>query len=104
LVEAMGFGNCVLVNDTLSNLEVIGDAGFRYRGCDGERDLFLQLEYLLQNPDKVSDFRLRAAERARSTYNWEEVVEAHSRLYRQRGSDAHSALPEGVKSAETKVD
>ena len=39
LVEAMGFGNCVLVNDTPSNLEVIADAGFSYRGSEGDENL-----------------------------------------------------------------
>ena len=44
LVEAMGFGNCVLVNDTPSNLEVIADAGFSYRGSEGAQDLGRQLQ------------------------------------------------------------
>ena len=31
LVEAMGYGNCVLVNDTPENREVAGDAGLYFR-------------------------------------------------------------------------
>src|ERR1700681_2248090 len=81
LVEAMGFGNCVLVNDTASNLEVVGDAGFSYKGKEGPRDLPRQLHMLLDNPSLVADFRLKAEERARAQYRWEAVVRDHLALY-----------------------
>jgi len=81
LVEAMGFGNCVLVNDTASNLEVVGDAGFSYKGKEGPRDLARQLHMLLDNPSLVADFRLKAEERARAQYRWEAVVRDHLALY-----------------------
>ena len=35
LIEAMAAGNCVVVNDHEPNLEVVGDAGVRYRGGGG---------------------------------------------------------------------
>jgi len=81
LVEAMGFGNCVLVNDTPSNLEVIGDSGFSYRGSDGPQDLFRQLQALLDKPAVVEEFRSRAEQRARANYRWERVVGEHADLY-----------------------
>lgn len=98
LVEAMGFGNCVLVNDTPSNVETIGDAGFGYRGQDQDRDLQRQLEFLLSNPEIVSDYRLRAEERARANYRWEEVVRKHSALYQQVVTTTPSTLGERVDS------
>jgi len=104
LVEAMGFENCVLVNDTPSNMEVVGNAGFSYRGRDGERDLSCKLDYLLQHPVEVSTYRLRAGERARSRYNWEDVVEAHSRLYRAIDREKQPSLSDGVESIEAKVE
>jgi glycosyltransferase involved in cell wall biosynthesis len=82
LVEAMGFGNCVLVNDTASNLEVIGDAGFSYRGSEGAQDLTVHLQKLLDSPELVEKFRIKAAERARANYRWEAVVRDHLDLYR----------------------
>lgn len=81
LVEAMGFGNCVLVNDTASNVEVIGDAGFSYKGSEGPVDLARQLRMLLDNPTTVADFRLKAEQRARTHYRWECVVRDHLTLY-----------------------
>jgi glycosyltransferase involved in cell wall biosynthesis len=81
LVEAMGFGNCVLVNDTASNVEVIGDAGFRYKGSEGPQELSRQLQMLLNNPAVVAEFRTKAEDRARAMYRWEAVVHDHLALY-----------------------
>ena len=43
LLEAMAFGNCVIVNDTPENLETIGEAGLRYRGASGAGHPFANL-------------------------------------------------------------
>jgi len=83
LVEAMGFGNCVLVNDTPSNLEVIADTGLSYRGSDGAQDLRRQLQTLLESPGLAEEFRLKAERRARANYSWEQVVRDHVSLYTQ---------------------
>ena len=83
LVEAMGFGNCVLVNDTPSNLEVIGASGFKYSGSSGAEDLQVKLQFLLDRPDTVEEYRGLALKRARENYRWESVVEEHARFYQQ---------------------
>jgi len=83
LVEAMGFGNCVLVNDTLSNLEVIADSGFSYRGVEGPRDLRRELQRLLDQPSLVEEYRGRAFRRAQQNYRWEDVVRLHALLYQR---------------------
>jgi glycosyltransferase involved in cell wall biosynthesis len=83
LVEAMGYGNCVLVNDTPSNLEVIGDSGVAYRGADGEADLQRKLQQLLDAPELVDQFRIRARQRAQTYYRWEDVVQQHASLYQE---------------------
>src|SRR5262249_23134562 len=63
LVEAMGYGNCVLVNDTPSNLEVIADAGISYSGVAGDQDLCEKLQQLLDAPAVVAACRVRAYQR-----------------------------------------
>lgn len=83
LVEAMGFGNCVLVNDTPSNLEVIGDAGFSYTGGGGSESLRDRLQFLLDHPSIVEEYRRKAAERAQACYRWDDVVRKHLELYEQ---------------------
>lgn len=82
LVEAMGFGNCVLVNDTPSNLEVIGGAGFSYRGSEGALDLRRQLQTLVDKPHVVEEHRNMAKQRALAHYCWDDVVRRHEKLYR----------------------
>jgi glycosyltransferase involved in cell wall biosynthesis len=81
LVEAMGFGNCVLVNDTESNLDVIADCGFSYCGAAGHQDLRKQLQTLIDNPALVGEYRAKAWRRASATYRWETVVNQHQELY-----------------------
>jgi glycosyltransferase involved in cell wall biosynthesis len=83
LVEAMGFGNCVLVNDTQSNLEAIADAGFSYRGSEGDRDLARQLRKLLDDPGLVAQYRAKARQHALAKYRWNDVVSEHEKLYRR---------------------
>jgi glycosyltransferase involved in cell wall biosynthesis len=81
LVEAMGFGNCVLVNDTPSNMEVIGEAGFGYLGAEGVDDLRKKLQMLVDDPQVVQDYRVKASERAQIHYRWENVVHLHAAFY-----------------------
>lgn len=83
LVEAMGYGNCVLVNDTPSNLEVIGGAGFSYHGSEGANDLREQLQMLVDNPRIVQEYRAKASLRALTHYRWEEVIGLHVALYQR---------------------
>lgn len=82
LVEAMGFGNCVLVNDTPSNLEVIEGAGFNYRGSEGSVDLRKQLQMLVDKPNLVEEYRAKAKTRALAHYRWDDIVLRHEKLYR----------------------
>jgi glycosyltransferase involved in cell wall biosynthesis len=98
LVEAMGFGNCVLVNDTASNVEVIGDAGFSYRGSEGADDLARQLQRLLDDGDLVAEFRVKAEQRARANYRWESVVRDHLALYARTLGASEVRMPKEVAS------
>jgi len=98
LVEAMGFGNCVLVNDTPSNLEVIGDAGFCYCGAQGAGDLQQQMQMLVDNPQTVQEYRTKAGQRAQMHYRWEDVVRSHAIFYR---AVLHGKSLDALKSLES---
>lgn len=92
LVEAMGFGNCVLVNNTPSNLEVIGEAGLSYVGMQGGEDLQKKLQWLVENPEMVQEYREKASLRAHACYRWDDVVRRHLALYQEvRGKRARMA-------------
>ncbi len=104
LVEAMGFGNCVLVNDTASNLEVIGGAGFSYRGVEADLDLSRQLQFLLDNPETVVKYRTMAQERAQANYRWEHVVRDHQLFYEHVLSGKRATVPDDLDLSRSKTE
>jgi glycosyltransferase involved in cell wall biosynthesis len=81
LIEAMAFGNCVLVYNTPENLETIRDAGFSYDGKRGADDLRRVLTTLLNNPELVEAYRHRAKQRALTAFSWEHVTDEYERLF-----------------------
>jgi glycosyltransferase involved in cell wall biosynthesis len=81
LLEAMAFGNCVVVHNTPENLETIGDVGFAYDGLGGSDSLRAVLERLLSDPDLVAESARRARERAQVHYTWEAVTDEYERLF-----------------------
>lgn len=81
LTEAMGFGNCIIVNNTPQNLETIADAGVSYDGKLGGESLYKILQELFANRDLVDDCRKRALYRAKTYYSWETVTDAYELLF-----------------------
>jgi glycosyltransferase involved in cell wall biosynthesis len=80
LVEAMGFANCVVANDTPENVEVLDEAGQFYHRNDSV-DLGQNLLKLLVNPELILHARNAALARARSTYSWELVTDQYQDLF-----------------------
>ncbi len=80
LVEAMAFGNCVIVNDTDENLETIGEAEFSYDGKIGAASLARLLHKLLSNPDTVKYFAT-GKRTSRITIQSETVTNEYERLF-----------------------
>ena len=80
LVEAMGFGNCVIANETPENLEVLADAGLFYEknNC---RSLSEKFREIFAKKELVQSFRIRARERAQSVYNWAKIANDYSSLF-----------------------
>lgn len=82
LVEAMAFGNCVVVSGTPENLETIGDAGLAYDTSSGVAALTAMLKRLLREPPLVESYRRKAREFASSRYSWEAVTTEYENLFR----------------------
>ena len=82
LVEAMGYGCCVVVNDTPENREVAGEAGLYFRAAAPET-LAAHLEHLRQHPEEALERGQAAASRARELYSWPRVCTQYSRLLTQ---------------------
>jgi len=82
LVEAMGFGNGVLVNDTPENREVVGDSGIIYLKNNVD-DLRTKLQKMLDNPGVIEDYGAKARLRIQRHYSWETVTDKYEELFQQ---------------------
>jgi glycosyltransferase involved in cell wall biosynthesis len=82
LLEAMAFGNAVIVHNTPENLETIGDAGLSYDGAAGANSLREVLRRLLADPDLIVGLRRHAVDRALRVYSWEVVTDQYEALFR----------------------
>lgn len=80
LLEAMGYGNCVLTLATPENLEAVGEAGIPYVD---EFDLAEKLRRVLRDGSLVHAYRHRAQQRVQKCYAWETVVDQYERLFRK---------------------
>ena len=80
LLEAMGYGNCVLTLATPENIEAVGDAGIPYAD---EYDLTEKLQRVLRDGSLVQAYRNRAQLRVEKHYDWERVVDQYEDLFGQ---------------------
>ena len=100
LLEAMGYGNCVLTLATPENLEVVGDAGVPY---SDEFDLAEKLQRVLRDGSLVHAYRHRAQLRIRRNYDWDGVVDQYEQLFARMCGKTESVAvsPEAVEELET---
>jgi glycosyltransferase involved in cell wall biosynthesis len=92
LVEAMGYGNCVLAYGTPENREVLGDAGFIFDGVEGLR---ARLQQLADQPELRPPAQEAAMRRARERYSWDSVTARYEELFGRLRADLSSSTPEG---------
>jgi glycosyltransferase involved in cell wall biosynthesis len=78
LLEAMGYGNCVLTLATPENIEAVGDAGIHYAG---EYDLAEKLQRVLRDGSLVQAYRHRAQLRVQKYYDWERIVDRYEQMF-----------------------
>ena len=77
LLKALGFGNSILALDVPFNKEVVAKGAILYeKRVD---DLRRKMDYLLKNPEVVTEYRKKARERARD-YNWDDVASAYEKV------------------------
>jgi glycosyltransferase involved in cell wall biosynthesis len=80
LVEAMGYGNCLLVNDAPENREAAGDAGLWFRAAE-PATLTALFDRVRCAPEEAAELGRRAAARAARRYSWPAVVDRYERLF-----------------------
>ena len=80
LVEAMGYGNAVISNETPENVEVLSDAGAFYKKNNKEH-LASLLTRFISEPLEVAKFQKLALNRARSLFDWEKITSEYQELF-----------------------
>lgn len=80
LVEALGYGNCVVVNETPENVEAAGGVGLYFRAAEPET-LARQLERVRAHPEKARARGRAAARRAALLYSWDRVADQYAALF-----------------------
>ncbi len=91
LVEAMGYGNCVLTLAAPENIEVVGEAGIPYKD---EAELAEQLQRVLRDASMVTAYRQRAQERVREYYDWEGIVDRYESLFADLAAGLRPVQPD----------
>ena len=81
LLEAMSYGNCCLVSDICENTEVVEDKALSFKKSD-VKDLREKLEYMLQHPGKVEEYKKQSTDFICGKYNWDDVVEQTLQIYK----------------------
>lgn len=83
LVEAMAFGNCVVVHNTPENVETIGggEAGLTYDGRIGADSLREVLIKLIGDSETIESYRKKGQQHARLHYSWDAVTDEYERLF-----------------------
>jgi glycosyltransferase involved in cell wall biosynthesis len=94
LLEAMGYGNCVLTLATPENLETVGDAAIPYKDAN---ELTARLQEVLTNKMTIAAYRRRAQQRILERYTWEQVVDEYERLLARL---AGKELPQRLAAAD----
>jgi glycosyltransferase involved in cell wall biosynthesis len=82
LVEAMGYGNCTLVNDTPENREVAGDVGIWFRAAE-PGTLAERMDWVRGHPEEARALGKAAGERAARLFSWERVADQYAALLRR---------------------
>lgn len=82
LIESMGFGNCVIVNGTPENREVVGDGGIIFEENSAE-GLCNKLNCVISGEISVDEYRKCARRIVAEKYSWEKVTEDYEKLFQK---------------------
>ena len=87
LVEAMGYGNCLLVNDAPENREAAGEAAVYFTAADADGTAAM-IDRLAGDAVECERLGHLAAERARERYSWDAVARQYEALFRELADPA----------------
>lgn len=80
LLQALGYGSCVIARDNVFNAEVLADYGLLFKDPG---DLAAKINLLEQTPELADTYRRRAPDRIRTVYNWDRITDQYEELFYQ---------------------
>lgn len=80
LLQALGYGCCIVARDNPFNSEVLADHGLLFRDA---AELAQQIELIERQPEIADNLRRRAPNRIRTVYNWERITDQYEELFYQ---------------------
>jgi glycosyltransferase involved in cell wall biosynthesis len=80
LIEGMGYGNCVIVNGTPENIEVVGDAAIIFDE-NSEEALYKKLDYVINGNCPIDEYKKKAQEKIKENYSWNSIAEKYESLF-----------------------
>jgi len=73
LLEAMGYGSCVIYSDIPENVEAAHGFGIHFRNKDSD-DLADKIQFALNNTSYCKEIGLKARRMVQKEYNWDNIV------------------------------
>jgi glycosyltransferase involved in cell wall biosynthesis len=80
LLQALAYGNCILANSSIETQTTLQDAGLFF-ARDSSDSLSEKLQYLIEHPNQVETFRMKAFKFAQKKYNWDVVVQQYEEVF-----------------------
>lgn len=82
LLEAMSYGNCVLISDIPECTDVVEENGIVFEHGN-VKDLQYKLEYAINNPTVVQKFKEKSSNYILNKYNWDKIADKTLLVYRK---------------------
>ncbi len=82
VLEKMAHGKAVLASNIPEHLEIVEGRGFTYR-LDDERDLMLQLHWMLTHPRQCAEMGREAQKHVATYFNWDKIAKETGLVYNQ---------------------
>ncbi len=80
LLQAMGCGNCILALNVSFNVEVVASSAILWE--DSDEDLRRKMQYIVDHPEEVENYRKKAIERIKECYTWDRIIDGYERLFK----------------------
>jgi glycosyltransferase involved in cell wall biosynthesis len=89
LLEAMGSGNIIICHDNIFNHEVTGNDQFYFKDAKGVANCINLVESI--SVENKINLKNKSISRIQSYYNWDNMLEKYSRLFRNCIDNNNSA-------------